>query len=195
MEYLTLQDIPHRHQNPMHSHRMASQPSERPTGNMAAAVCEYSHLIEPPSDSPALFLPPILNRKHYDYASYSKSEVGTATSRSLPNLPLHHIDLPVLAEVPCSRPASPHRRLEDDLFRFSLEADMSPTIPKHSPIKPNYASYASTACSPSARKRYNAWCDAKTAIQNHLQRNSPPLQPGEQNFPGKLPSFDEVGST
>lgn len=66
MEYLTLQDIPHRHCNPVHPHRMASQSSERPGTHMAAP---------------------------------------------------------------------------------------------------------------------------------HLQRNSPPLQPGEQNFPGKLPSFDEFVQT
>ncbi|KAF3011154.1 hypothetical protein E8E13_011494 [Curvularia kusanoi] len=30
---------------------------------------------------------------------------------------------------------------------------------------------------------------------SHLQRSSPPLQPGEQNFPGKLPSFDEFVQT
>ncbi|UPX10603.1 homeodomain super, variant 2 [Ascochyta rabiei] len=36
MEYLTLQDIPHRHCNPVNSHRMASLSSERPVGHMAA---------------------------------------------------------------------------------------------------------------------------------------------------------------
>ncbi|EDU41609.1 Homeobox-KN multi-domain protein [Pyrenophora tritici-repentis] len=30
-----------------------------------------------------------------------------------------------------------------------------------------------------------------TGSQNHHMRSSPPLQPGEQNFPGKLPSFSE----
>ncbi|OAL01059.1 hypothetical protein IQ06DRAFT_136706 [Phaeosphaeriaceae sp. SRC1lsM3a] len=37
MEYLTLQDIPHRHHNSMQSHRMASQPPERPLGSMHVA--------------------------------------------------------------------------------------------------------------------------------------------------------------
>ena len=31
-----------------------------------------------------------------------------------------------------------------------------------------------------------------TESQNHHMRSSPPIQPGEQNFPGKLPSFSEV---
>ncbi|KAF1835113.1 hypothetical protein BDW02DRAFT_496719 [Decorospora gaudefroyi] len=30
-----------------------------------------------------------------------------------------------------------------------------------------------------------------TDSQNHHMRSSPPIQPGEQNFPGKLPSFSE----
>lgn len=43
MEYLTLQDIPHRHYNPVHSHSMASsQSTERPMGSMVAAVSETS---------------------------------------------------------------------------------------------------------------------------------------------------------
>ncbi|KAJ4374738.1 homeodomain super [Neocucurbitaria cava] len=33
-----------------------------------------------------------------------------------------------------------------------------------------------------------------TEEQNHQMRSSPPIQPGEANFPGKLPSFSEVGS-
>lgn len=37
MEYLTLQDIPHRQYNSMQSHRMASQPAERPLGSMHVA--------------------------------------------------------------------------------------------------------------------------------------------------------------
>ncbi|KAL6705687.1 homeodomain superfamily [Coniothyrium glycines] len=37
MEYLTLQDIPHRHHDQPHSRRMTLQSSERPLGSMAAA--------------------------------------------------------------------------------------------------------------------------------------------------------------
>lgn len=41
MEYLTLQDIPHRYCEPLHSRRMTSTHSaERPLANMVAAVCE-----------------------------------------------------------------------------------------------------------------------------------------------------------
>lgn len=47
MEYLTLHDIPQRHYNPTHSHRMASQPSERPMAQMAA-VCEIFSFDTPP---------------------------------------------------------------------------------------------------------------------------------------------------
>ncbi|EFQ89405.1 hypothetical protein PTT_14339 [Pyrenophora teres f. teres 0-1] len=35
------------------------------------------------------------------------------------------------------------------------------------------------------------WNIYLTGSQNHHMRSSPPLQPGEQNFPGKLPSFSE----
>jgi hypothetical protein len=38
MEYLSLQDLPHRQHDSMHSHRMTSLSGERPMGSMAAAV-------------------------------------------------------------------------------------------------------------------------------------------------------------
>lgn len=182
MEYLTLQDIPHRHCNPVHSHRMASQSSERPLGNMVAAVCKFFDSFKPLPDSPLLFLPPIHHARRYDFASHIESTPDQ-------NIPLRNIILPELADVPRPTSIHTHRGFECDLFRSSLKSDMDHTF--H-----DYASYANSAeRSQSMRKRYYSWCNAKTKSQNQLQRSSPPLQPGEQNFPGKLPSFDEVGST
>jgi hypothetical protein len=157
MEYLTLQDIPHRHCNPSHSHRMASQSSERPMGNPVAAVCEYSDLPALLLDVPTLFLPPVFLLPRYDYVC-----------------PTHSLQ---------------HRGAHRDLFRTSLESDMSPAIPKH--ICGTLYSTRSSKQQHDYSSGHNA--DTKTKQQNHLQRSSPPYQPGEQNFPGKLPSFDEVG--
>jgi hypothetical protein len=50
MEYLSLQDIPHRQYDPLHSHRMAHS-SERQVGSMAAAVSPdiFYQFSAPPS--------------------------------------------------------------------------------------------------------------------------------------------------
>jgi hypothetical protein len=50
MEYLSLQDLPHRQHDSLHSHRMTSLSGERPMGSMAAAVSN------PPS--------PLVYRRH-----------------------------------------------------------------------------------------------------------------------------------
>lgn len=183
MEYLTLHDIPHRHCNPVLSHRMASQSSERPVGHMAA-VCPDSLSYNPLSHPSHTSLPPVCNLIHYDYACRIESLERAA---ALPNRPLWGIILPATPDSPRRPPpSSTHRRLEGDLFRYSLECDMDP-------LKRDYALSATRPeSSPSKREEYITWCNTKIKLQNHLQRSSPPLQPGEQNFPGKLPSFDEV---
>jgi hypothetical protein len=66
MEYLTLQDIPHRQYNSLNSHRMASShSSERPLGSMVAAVSEH------PNHSSSSSLPVSLGESH----SYSHSSL------------------------------------------------------------------------------------------------------------------------
>lgn len=183
MEYLTLQDIPHRHCNPVHSHTMASQSSERPVGHMAA-VCEYPSLSTPPPDSPTALFPPVPSPFSYDYACRIES---LQRASEQPIRPLILITLPEASTAPRPAPTCMHRRLQGDLFRYSLECDMDP-------LKRDYDMSAICPSSPDSREAYTAWCKAKTRSQNHLQRSSPPLQPGEQNFPGKLPSFDEVST-
>lgn len=182
MEYLTLQDIPHRHCNPIHSHRMASQPNERPVGQMAA-VREYSSCSSP-SPSTTFFIPPPPKPVSYECTCRNESLERTA---SMLDLPLLLIKLPESSTPPPPAIVCTHRRLKGEFFRLSLKFDMKP--------RSDYASFASRPeTSPTKREEYNAWALTKTREQNHLQRSSPPLQPGEQNFPGKLPSFDEVST-
>lgn len=184
MEYLTLQDIPHRNCNPVHSHRMASQSSERPVGHMAA-VCGYSSLSTPLPNPPNPLLPPVPYSLSYDYACRIESFQRAAT-RPIKSLRLITLPKPPAAARPTSK-CMP-RRFEGDLFRYSLECDMDPLKRRDRGLS------ATRSSSPDSREAYTAWCMAKIRKQNHLQRSSPPLQPGEQNFPGKLPSFDEVST-
>ena len=175
MEYLTLQDIPHRHCNPVHSHRMASQSSERPVGHMAA-VCPTSFHSTSFPNSPCLS-PPYLPSLCYAYAYRSQSLDRAAVRRKLPSLKA--IELPALPKSPSSPPAQRCPTSECKAFYNTLNNDMA---------------ISQNATLPAAeRKEYVSWSETKTSSQNHLQRSSPPLQPGEQqSFPGKLPSFDEV---
>lgn len=182
MEYLTLQDIPQRHCNPVHSHRMASQSSERPVGHMAAVRDIFSFDSAPTSTASRLFLPPHQPRVSYAYASRSRRKVAQA--RHLPE-ELREIALP---EPLLVSPPTPPDPSGDVFFRNLLESEMdcdrldktlAATLPCRDVVVLN---------------KYFEWCNTKTASQNHLQRSSPPLQPGEQNFPGKLPSFDEVST-
>lgn len=185
MEYLTLQDIPHRHCNPVHSHRMASQSSERPVTHMAAVCDTYSSNSTPTFNPFRLFLPPHQPLVCYGYASCIDSLERAAAQANLPPKNLREIILPEPSQSPHLLPASTPQLFEDDLFHGALEGDMDP-------FKRDYALHATRSCSPAGRERYISWYDTKITSQNHLQRSSPPLQPGEQNFPGKLPSFDEV---
>lgn len=180
MEYLTLQDIPHRHCNPVHSHRMASQSSEMPVGHMAAVCDTYSSSSSPTPSPPHLLLPPHQPLVCYSYASRIDSLERAAAQSDIPPTQLRAITLPELPNSPNPLPSSTLQLFECVPFRGSLESDMSP-------FKHNYASYAARACSPTARDNHISWYNTKTTPQSHLQRSSPPLQPGEQNFRGSFP--------
>jgi hypothetical protein len=120
MEYLSLQDIPHRQYDSMHSHRMTSISSERPLGSMAAAVSPHSYL--PPPLSPllpfrSLLLPPMEPRS------------AKRKAMSLPSIPLE------LQE---------HRRqkrrctgLEDDIRDKWLSGTQNAQMRSSPPIQPN----------------------------------------------------------
>jgi hypothetical protein len=173
MEYLTLHDIPQRHCNPVHSHRMASQSSERPVAHMAAVCDIFSFHSTPNPEKRSLFLPSHSPRGSDLYAHI----LGNNRSAQRQHL-LKENTLPQSSSP--SRSADPSFPLTSPDRRMGLHCP-----PDHSPER---------ACAPAAWDEYLEWCSAKRASQNHLQRSSPPLQPGEQNFPGKLPSFDEVST-
>lgn len=128
MEYLSLQDIPHRHCDPAYSQRMAStHQSERSSASMAVAVSP-SHT---PSTAKHLPPPPFLYPDHEFDVVYS------------------------------------------DDWTFNLYR-----------ARPRNASRY-----PSIHLQEQFTHDT----QNHL-RSTPPMQTGDQSFPGRLPSFSEVGS-
>lgn len=180
MEYLTLHDIPQRHCNPVHSHRMASQSSERPVAHMAA-VCDiisFTSSSDPENPTERVLLLP---------AHFPRCVVCSGNRKEAPqHLPLKFITLPKLSPAsssipsdPCSfcRPPSPF----DDSMGLN-------NVPGHLP-HPH-----SKGRTDAERDEFRDWFRTKTASQDHLQRSSPPLQPGEQAFPGKLPSFNEVST-
>lgn len=182
MEYLTLHDIPQRHCNPVHSHRMASQSGERPVAHMAA-VCDIFSFgstsnPENPEKRP-LFLPPHSPQRSELFAKVS----GSRKKAPQQHLPLKEITLSKLSPAFPSTPSDPcstsHPLSLLDITMGILH------LPDHPP---------NTACTRAEWDEYLDWCSTKTASQTYLQRSSPPLQPGEQSFPGKLPSFDEVST-
>lgn len=189
MEYLTLQDIPHRHCNPVHSHRMASQSSERPVGHMAAVCDTFSSHCPPSSTPPLALLPPHQPLIYYAYAPRDHRSIERdLIERKGPPEPLQQIVLPRLLPSSSPLPTSVPQDAGDLEFRVALKGDTDPS--KHVNLHSAHLEVDTRT-----KKHFLSWLDTKTSSQTHLQRNSPPLQPGEQNFPGKLPSFDEVSNS
>ena len=164
MEYLTLQDIPHRHYNPLHSHSMASsQYTERRMGSLAA-VCESP---PPPVSHDAvarapLHLPPLSSLA--PSSSDSGQESTTEPRSSFPTTwhPSYH---PLASDVTNST-----RR------RFSQEAE-------HTYLQNREQNTYNE----------NAIRDTFLMnLQNPNSRSSPPIQPNERGYADKLPSFSEV---
>ncbi|KAF1922797.1 uncharacterized protein M421DRAFT_349127 [Didymella exigua CBS 183.55] len=186
MEYLTLHDIPQRHCNPVHSHRMASQSDERPAAHMVAVCDIFSFDCTSTPGTVRLFLPPHTHRASYVFASRRRETAAQART-----LPTREIVLPELSSV--SPPTPPYLPGTFPSHTF-LEVEMEKNKPGPD-CTPDPTIAAALKCSDAVHDEYVDWCNTKTASQNHLQRSSPPLQPGEQNFPGKLPSFDEFVQT
>jgi hypothetical protein len=172
MEYLTLQDIPHRQYEPLHSHRMApSQPTERPLGSMAAAVSRTPSPDPRPRGPPTLsfsYLPAprvVASRQERDSEPFS-------SSRSRP--------------CNCSdcRPLPP--------------AESLPELRERHPVFGQH--FTSAAHAITNRRARNSstsiedeLCDIfLTNTQNAQMRSSPPIQPNEHGYADKLPSFSEV---
>ena len=220
MEYLTLQDIPHRYYDPLHSRSMASSHSERPLGNVAAAVSDARSLSASfPSSSPRLLHPPIPRRSlPADFRMEHHERPWTARKSehwsSAPSL--RYIKLPSLAtdiqgvlasqqESPASptysypyasyphmRPASPGVSKTTSGPAISLlQSELNLAAAKAAQV-------ALAATLPQLQQpnelplRQTSPNNTLTDQQNHHMRSSPPIQPGEQSFPAKLPSFSEV---
>lgn len=221
MEYLTLQDIPHRHCDPLHSRRMTS--SQTSLGNMAAAVSEVngapSSFVSPSPSGPTPLHPPIQRSSYasYRFGSHEQPCWRARTSSQIERAPpLHHVQvLPVTAgdeeqiSMARGRSFSPLYLVRSHALRRSASPELS-----RRPINPSY--HSSLRRPSPATMRGLPYQDTHsyhqdltvnreapyqisesntlTDEQNHHMRSSPPIQPGEQNFPGKLPSFSEVSS-
>jgi hypothetical protein len=162
MEYLSLQDIPHRQYDSLHSHRMApSHSSERSLGSMAAAVSQdpenpssssnhlssgrgghHSNSSLPLLPPPHTFTSSTTRHKHYTRGS-TWTHSSSPHSLSMPPIQAPHL------------PADPR-----PMSSSSMENDLSNLFLTHS--------------------------------QNAQMRSSPPIQPNERGYADKLPSFSEV---
>jgi hypothetical protein len=221
MEYLTLQDIPHRHCEPLHSRKMTSSHSvERPLANMVAAVSEVDDSLSSPLPPvPALppFLEPALSAPRpslpgaYSYYGNTPSSRGSASEPHVPAPSLHHIQLrshsvrcqspqedgrqqPVALSQPFHyedrrRTSSPMSRTRLSPSPCTYSRRLSPDEVKE--VRDTTFPPADTLASTGKLELRNS-SSTLTDSQNHNMRSSPPIQPGEQAFPGKLPSFSEV---
>jgi hypothetical protein len=219
MEYLTLQDIPHSHCEPLHSRKMTSSHSvERPLANMVAAVSEDNDSPSslPPAPSPPRFLEPALSAPRpslpgaYSYYGETPYCRESASEPHVPAPALHHICLqspPVRHQsakederqrpVALSQPYSyeDRRRTPSPMSRTRLSPSPRTRQRRLSSDEVKEVRGASTPGYPHASTGTLELRDSSTTLtdsQNHHMRSSPPIQPGEQSFPGKLPSFSEV---
>ena len=169
MEYLTLQDIPHRHCEPLHSRKMTSSHSaERPPANMVAAVSEDAFSLSTLSLSA-----PAPSRAVEPFFGLKRTLPGEGKLK-LPPTPFSFTS----SKLPQSTNMEGQERLS-----FHLPA--LPTSPPLLLVDPDTNQFR-------GQRSFASWKTYLTGSQNHHMRSSPPLQPGEQNFPGKLPSFSEV---
>lgn len=233
MEYLTLQDLPHRHCDPLHSRRMApSQSSERQLGNMAAAVSEAHTLSYSSSPSlsfstsspPRLLHPPLLRGSlpgDFRLEQPTQRPWKASTAVQYTRAPqLCHIRLPPFPKSsesslakPRDRSRSPERAGSHLLPRsplgqlYSVDLSRAPPSPcthvrargpDPSTVREEHHAMESAQVHVQVANKglhhLTAMDTTLTDAQNHHMRSSPPIQPGEQNYPGKLPSFSEVSS-
>jgi hypothetical protein len=164
MEYLTLQDIPHRHYNPLHSHSMASsQYTERRMGSLAAVRESLPQPVSPGTVARAPIHLPALSSLAPSPPSLGQESTTEPTS-SFPTTrhPSHH--------------PLPSDGTNSTLRRFSAEG-------KHTYLKLREQN----------TYHENAILDTFLMnLQNPNSRSSPPIQPNERGYADKLPSFSEV---
>ena len=184
MEYLTLQDIPHRHCEPLHSRKMTSSHSaERPLANMVAAVSHdhfspFSISQSPPSPHPPHPPPPPPPPPHA-----VEPCVGLKCTINLPPTPFSYTS----SQLPKSINPDGQERPDYHLPPILTSSTSSSSSSSSSPPIVQLGAHDHHSKRTFAPPNINL-----TGSQNHHMRSSPPLQPGEQNFPGKLPSFSEV---
>lgn len=220
MEYLTLQDIPHRHCNPLHAQRMAStHPSERPLGSMAAAVCDSygtsssfsvssssSHSSR--SSLPTLYPPlSVRKRESFDDCLRRSSDDGFFQKR-VPAPPLHCVRLPSLPVTsdgedcargrpeiaqPLALRNHPHHHISHHLLLRKSPRMVPSTYANKDRRLPIPHAVVAPAHTPARHiGATSRWNSTLTDTQHHHMRSSPPIQPGEQAHAAKLPSFSEV---
>jgi hypothetical protein len=195
MEYLTLQDIPHRHYDPLHSSRMASsQTIEKPLGMADAVSQTYESPLSPLSLAVKLALSrPIISMKQEARTERPASpcQHGIDRERSSHGLHHHHHHHHHTMKHSFVPLAYPDRQLpvpallmdkyticpEEHSYRNHLDVHPRFHNTRFSSKEEDLSQYAA--------KNTNV-------IQNHHMRHSPPIQPGEPQQPDKLPSFSEV---
>lgn len=196
MEYLTLQDIPHRHCDLLHSRRMtASQSSERSLGNMVAAVsdCHNSSPSLPSSPrppGPAQLPNPSGGSLTLCPSCLPSTQTGSAIEQRAVPPAEQLIRLPSLTELEKLPVREPNGSL------LSLGPRNSYPLPSLISSACHTARDDPFTASRHSQRASRAMSHSNSILtdqQNHHMRSSPPIQPGEQNHPGKLPSFSEVG--
>jgi hypothetical protein len=193
MEYLTLQDIPHRHREPLHSRKMnTSHSAESPLANMVAAVshdsASSSSLASPSPLSAPLFLEPALKAPSPALPDTFRTS-GQAFARGDKAhgvMDQHNQDTMLPRSL-----AFPHHQRHTSPPQPRRQSNLHSIITPH-PLEQDRSLDDSDACPRQSQRPPPHSSSTLTEPQNHHMRSSPPIQPGEQNFPGKLPSFSEV---
>ncbi|KAF1849170.1 uncharacterized protein K460DRAFT_375866 [Cucurbitaria berberidis CBS 394.84] len=200
----------------------ALQSSERSLGNVVAAV---SHVYECPpttfpSSSPCAFSPdptplhPPIQPKYFPAPAHfglyeqppSMSGSSSEAHRDAPSM--HYIQLPAVDSegpphlpehfrpsplIPIRRPGSTglSRMSPGPRLRNRKSRTLSPGPRGNAYDEPESAYPRAREVNSKVPYLNNTLTDEQT----HHMRHSPPIQPGEQNFPGKLPSFSEFLNT
>jgi hypothetical protein len=132
MEYLTLQDLPHRQHDSLHSHRMTSISGERPMISMAAAV----------SSPPSPFVRGRPSSRQLSRAApYPSRDMRSASPRQD-----HHRANPFTTSH--EQPYVDHYRLthtrseEESLRKHALNSQQNAQMRSSPPIQPNESGYA-----------------------------------------------------
>lgn len=194
MEYLTLQDLPHRHFTAPESrmHPAGDAPRNHASLTRMAAVC--SDLKEAPSSSPRLAPSPIILPLPASLPATSPIHPPLPFSTPAPApiaLPLRSAPPPIKLPLPFAPPPPAPFILPPPRWERKRKSPWDPV-----PLEPAPRSTLHPSLPVPLQLAPLLSQDGKvnSAGQPHDMRNSPPFQPGEQR-PAKqegLPSFSEV---